>query len=444
MKIRIIAKPNQNGEVLWEDQSKVFTPVEIICQIDGKALRLFQKDWNQFISRLLTSSADLIEVKEKLLKKSISLEQIVFGNKTLPWKNPNFKEEIFLQTDPEFTAYPWEILTTNSDFFFERRNFYRGIRSNSHITEKGEAKNFLLIENPVLENLTDSVKKEGKKISDLLEDHSSIPCKRLKQDQFRLTRFWDEISSAAYLHYAGHSEKGGIPIPLENILLCEEIGRAKLPNLKIVFLNSCHSAFEGENTSGLATQFLKSGAQFVLGFLTPIETEIADKIGTEFWQSYLKYKNPRKAFYNVKNKLQLGNASEYASSIAFVCFSPEEKQKSRNWVLTLIFCILLLGLLFLFHWQKENEKKDINIDPSVLNRANEKTKTKLSERQNSLTNRISKIQDANFKKEIYEFLKEENPLLTKSEKYKIVEDVLSTDETETLKFYHFKQLSGIQ
>jgi hypothetical protein len=444
MKIRIIAKPNHDGEILWEDQGKAFTPIEMICPIDGKALELFRKDWDHFLAKLLISSPTKSEFREKLLKKSISLEQIVFGNRSLPWKNPKFKEEIFLQTDPEFTAFPWEILTTSKGFFFEKHDFYRGIRAVGHIRDQVEASNFLLIENPVLEDLKESVNKEGKRIAELFEDHETITMKRLKKDQFKLSRFWDEISYAAYLHYAGHSEKGGIPIPNENILLGEEIGRARLPNLKIVFLNSCHSAYEGQSTTGLASQFLKSGAGFVLGFLTPVETNLSEKIGTNFWKSFLKSKNPRKAYEEVKSSLQLGTVNEFASSLSFVCFSPEEKNRSKNLIFTLVLCTLLLVGLFLTHWMREqtqgiSERKDTSQLPN-----RELVKPKEKKHQNSLYERIDRMQNPRFKNKIYEFLKEENPLLDESEKVKMIEEVLSTNGNEDVKFYHFKQLTGSQ
>jgi hypothetical protein len=445
MKIRIITKPNNDGEVLWEDLKNPFSPVEIICPIEGKLIQLFQKDWEQFLARLLTSNPTKEEFREKLKKKSVSLEQIVFGNRKLPWKDPKFKGEIFLQTDPEFTAYPWEILTTNTEFFFEKPNYYRGIRSVSRITEQKKGSNFLLIENPVLPTLQDSVKSESRYIAALFEDNKLIPFRRLKSDQFKLARFWEEISEAAYLHYAGHTEKGGIPIVNEQLVLGEEIGRSKLPNLKVVFLNSCHSAYEGEHTSGLATQFLKSGAEFVFGFLSPIETKTAERIGKDFWQSYLKLGDPRKAYLQIKTSLQKGSVVDFASSLSFVCFSPEDKQRTKNALFMLMFCSLLLSTLFLFGWLSNQNDPEISKEEKKIlpNEKQEKNQNKLTvDNSIPLKSKIAQIKDTNFKKKIQSFLKEENPLLSQKDKIKILEDVFSTRGTEEVKFYHFKQLTG--
>lgn len=443
MKIRIIAKPNHQAEVLWEDFANPFQPVEIICTVEEKALQVFQKDWEQFISRIMLNSPSLNECKEKLIKKSVSLEQIVFGNRNLPWKHPKFKEEIFLQTDPEFTAYPWEILTTNGLFFFEKENFYRGIRSEIHTSEKQEGTTFLLIENPVLDNLKESVKSEGRGITEIFEDVKNQTFVRLKSEQFKLTRFWDEITSASYLHYAGHAEKGKIPLPEEGLFLGEEIGRAKLTNLKIVFLNSCHSAFEGENTSGLATQFLKSGASYVLGFLTPVETAIAEKIGTDFWLAYQKSQKPRLAYHQVKRNLRNGSVRDYISSLSFVCFSPVDKKKSKNLLLTLVICIFLLLVLFTFHWAKGTSptvpKKEEKSLPETTPR--EETQKQQLPR---LKDKIASLKDQTFKTKINDFLKEENPFLNQDEKMRILEEVFATNGTEAVKFYHFKQLTGFE
>ncbi len=443
MKIRIIAKPNQQGEVLWEDSANSFHPVEIICPIEKNTLQVFQKDWEQFLSRLMSNAPSLSECKEKLIKKSMSLEQIVFGNRDLPWKHPKFKEEIFLQTDPEFTVYPWEILTSNGLFFFEKENFYRGIRSENHTSEKREGTSFLLIENPVLETLISSVKSEGRRISEIFEDQKEQKIVRLKSEQFKLARFWDEISTASYLHYAGHAEKGKIPLPEEGLSLGEEIGRARLSNLKIVFLNSCHSAFEGENTSGLATQFLKSGASYVLGFLTPVETEIAEKIGNDFWVAYQKTHKPRLAFHKVQRSLRNGSAREYTSSLSFVCFSPEDKKTSKNMILTLLICSFLLLVLFTFHWIRGNSVPVSNSEEKSLPKT-DRSKQNHQKNQTNLKEKIASLKDQKFKTKISQFLKEENPFLDQNEKLRILEEVFATDGTEAVKFYHFKQLTGME
>ncbi len=444
MKIRIIAKPNHNGEILWEDDLKFFNPVEVICPIDGKTLNLFQKDWEQFLNRLLSSSPSISEFKDKLLKKSTSLEQMLFGNRKLPWKQQGFKDHIFLQTDPEFTAYPWEILTSNGSFFFEKKNFYRGIRSNHHLTDTKSGKTFLLVENPVLESLVESVKSEGKQISNLVEDNSKFPFLRLKSENLKISRFWDEISNAGFLHYAGHTDKGQIPFPKEEMFLGDQIGQAKLTNLQIVFLNSCHSAFEGESTSGLSSQFLKSGTKYVLDFLNPIETGVAEKIGVQFWETYFRVGNARTAFQTVKSQLQKGDVKEYASSLSFICFSPDEKKKSQALLSTLIVCSLLLLSLSLITFFNQKNKIENQAPVPQETEPNPKKWNKEDPKPTSLREKIANLKDIEFKNQIQNFLKEDNPLLDKKQKMEILEEVFSTNGNEKLQYYHFKQLTGME
>ncbi|MCZ8154613.1 MAG: CHAT domain-containing protein [Leptospira sp.] len=452
MKIRIISKPNRStksdvndAEILWEDTKNPFSPVEIICPIDGKSLQLFRKDWDHFLNRLIASNPTKQEFRDKLQKKSQSLEQIIFGNRSLPWKNSNFKSEIFLQTDPEFTSFPWEIFTTNEIFFFEYKLFYRGIRSTSRVSEISKGNAFLLIENPVLKELETSVKREGKLISEIFEDQQKIPFKRIKADQWKLTKFWEEITDSAYLHYAGHTEKEGIPIQKDDVILGEEIGRAKLSNLKVVFLNSCHSAYEGWETSGLASQFLKAGAQYVLGFLTPVETEVAEQIGKEFWTFYLKSKNPRASYLKVKENLQNADSKRLASSLSFVCFSPEQKKSKSNLIFAFVLSLLLLFCLITISYFRKSEIKSsdqfIPTD-SILPSVNSKEQN--GQTRQSILTKISEIKDPIFRSKAKSFWVEDHPFLTKEERRNILEEILNSDGNEEVKFYQFKRNTGIE
>ncbi|MDZ4727449.1 MAG: CHAT domain-containing protein [Leptospira sp.] len=451
MKIRIITKPSKagnpdipDGEIIWEDRKNSFSPVEIITALDGKKLKIFLQDWNQFYVRTMQTNLSKDELNQKLFKKSQSLEQIVFGNKELPWKTKQFKSEIFLQTDPEFTSYPWEILRTDKDFFFERPNFYRGIRSNRRFEGSALGKTFLLIQNPVLKELEQSVKKESSQISTLFEDDKSYPLRRIRPENLQLPKFWEEISEASLLHYSGHTEKTGIPFPKDDIVLGEEIGQAKLSNLNVVFLNSCHSAFEGEKTTGLASQFLNSGAKHVLGFLTPIETELAEKIGFQFWKSFKKTKNVQKSFRFTKTLLLKGNSAEILSSLSFVCFAPEEKNKFKNILFIFLFCLLLLIGLFFFEASKNRSTKLENYN--LPESKNIEKNTKINEEKPKkiiLDSRIASLKNPQFRNQIYTFLNEENPLLSKSERKQLVEEILSGDENEEMKYYHFKIETGI-
>jgi hypothetical protein len=451
MKIRIITKPRRDaeaglfdGEILWEDTKNPFSPMETILPIDGKSLKLFQKDWEQFINRLLNTNPSRIEFREKLLKKSQSLEQMIFGSTILPWKSPKFKSDIFFQTDLEFTSYAWEILTTNDQFFFEKKNFYRGIRTIGQVVEKSKGTTFLLIENPVLANLEESVKMEGRSIARLFEDNLKIPLKRIQNDQFKLARFWEEISGSAYVHYAGHTEKGGIPFPKEDLVIGDEIGRSKLSGLKILFLNSCHSAYEGENTAGLSTQFLKAGAEYVLGFLTPIETEIAERIGRDFWRNYLWTKDARKAYLYVKNSLISSDTRDFASALSFVCFAPEDKKKSRSLLFTIFLCLALLLGLFTVNYFKDTRLVPAREEPAkqaIPQKINESPNLKPS---SSLAKKIANLKNPEFRRKANLFLTEENPLLDQKEKVELLERVLSSSGNEDVKYYEFKREAGIE
>ncbi|BDA79321.1 hypothetical protein LPTSP3_g22510 [Leptospira kobayashii] len=460
MKIRILTKPSKDGnpsqfdaELFWEE--KKFRPVEVICSIDGKSLLEFQKDWERFLRQVLPSNIGKKELREKISKKANALEQIVFGKKTPPWKEIHFSEEILIQTDPEFTFFPWEILTTHKGFFYEWP-VYRGIRSEVFHFEPKSKNGFLLIENPIREDLIPSVKKEGSVIREIWKSQSKTPIKTLKPDHLKTVRFWEEISEASYLHYAGHSLPEGIPFPKENRMIGDEIGKTKLSNLKIVFLNSCYSAHESKNTTGLAANFLKAGAEFVLGFLTPVETEVAELTSKIFWTEYLKTKSAKKAFERTKFELNKSDNKYQVAELSFLCFAPLEEKKYPP-LLSAVFVTVLIGL-FLFGWNLIREKEVFPFDKREMKAVETdkventfeqtKTKTNLSPpsriSDNPLTNRINLLTDQNFQRQIKTFLKEDHPLLDSEARHRLVLEILETEISEDRKFYEFKRRSGLE
>lgn len=69
----------------------------------------------------------------------------------------------------------------------------------------------------------------------------------LKENHLTRVRLIEEIGSVKYLHYAGHTEKNGIPLGANDFLYSKEIAEHSFTNLDLVFFNSCHSSLTLSN-----------------------------------------------------------------------------------------------------------------------------------------------------------------------------------------------------
>ncbi|GBF48727.1 CHAT domain protein [Leptospira ryugenii] len=444
MIVRVLAKPSRSGEpnsfdgeLIWDDLS-LFSPVEEVHYIDGLSLWSFYEEWIRFYQKTQSIKPKREEWFNLLQKKSDTLEQILFGKKIPPWKSKNFREPIFLQSDPEFFSIPFEILKTKKAYFYEYPFFYRGIRGQAIGHSQAKPKKFLCLENPVLPNLEESVKQEAKSLSLLFEDDTRFQYKRIPKEQCKISKFWEEILSSDLIHYTGHSDINGIPFPSEGKSLQNEIGQANLSHIHCAYINSCYSAYEGAKQSGLASQFLKAGAKYVIGFLTPIETETAKEISLKFWREYLISQSISQAYRKTKDILVSDPYQNAHALLSLVFFAPETKSTNRKYVFGfLLGLLLLLGVYFL-----PKEKNELNEPKKEERPLLEEAKPKESQANLSLEKRISKVNLTKFRNALRSFLTDEHPIYSKKERIEIIEDILGSNMNEEMQFYQFKMTTG--
>ena len=443
MKLRIIAKYSRDertdGECFWEEKQENFGTVERTTQFSGKILREFQNDWTLFVERVLSQNPSKEEFLEKLGKKSDTLEQIVFG-KTLPfWRKPGFQGSIQLLIDPEFSPIPWEILRTHKGFLFQDSEYRRGIRIDTIQKENVTIENsILLVCNPVKPNLVATVNEECNILFPILE--KKLKLRILKENHLTRVRLTEEMSSVKYLHYAGHTEKKGIPLGANDFLYSMEISGHSFSNLHLVFFNSCHSSFDSTEQSGLTTSFLKAGAKEVIGFLFPVETNMAKNIGIKFWESFLKTKNSHKSLEKIRKTLYNGSAKDIITAISLVHFSTQKPitQSSRLIGITFVLLFLFFSILFL------GEKKEpIKVDnPNIVDQKNIVSKKQNVLASDPIFDRISRLKNSEFRKMAISFLKTKHELLDDSQKRELLESIFSTDNSEEKMYYEFKTRSG--
>ncbi|TGL46789.1 CHAT domain-containing protein [Leptospira kemamanensis] len=457
MKIRILSKYSDqgisDGECFWEEKQNQLGTVEKTTSFSGNLLIEFQKDWSIFVERILAQNPKKEEFWEKLDKKSDNLEQIVFGKTTPIWRTPGFVGKIQILVDPEFSPIPWEVLKTKQGYLFQDPNFKRGIRIQTNEKEMIKKSNVaLIICNPVKSNLEHTVNEECATLYPILE--KKLPLRILKQNHLTKIRFIEEMNSVKYLHYAGHTEKNGIPLFNEQFLSMNEISSRSFSHLDLVFFNSCYSSFDSKNQSGLTTSFLKAGAKEVIGFLYPVETNLAKEIGISFWKHFLDSKNAEKSLNKIRNQLLKGSGREIITAISLVQFSTTSKIGNSKRILSLVFGILSI-LFFLFLSKSSNEKQEIDTTKTMEERLEkklvqkEKTKSSLPKEtkenfrtKDPLFQKIQNLSHKEFKKQAILFLETKHALLDESHKREILESILSEDSSEEKMFYEFKTRSG--
>ncbi|MCG6153054.1 CHAT domain-containing protein [Leptospira bandrabouensis] len=446
MKLRIIAKFSRenftDGECIWEEKQDYFGNVEKTTKFSGKHLNEFLTDWALFVERVLSQKPNQEEFLEKLGKKSDNLEQIVFG-KTLPfWRKPGFLDSIQLLIDPEFSPIPWEILRTHKGFLFQDLEYSRGIRIDTiQKDHKQKTNTALLVCNPVKPNLVATVKAECNTLFPIFEKKLNL--RILTENHLTRVRLIEEISSAKYLHYAGHTEKNGIPIGPSDFFYANEIAEHSFTNLDLVFFNSCHSSFDSIEHSGITTGFLKAGVKEVIGFLFPVETNLAKEIGIKFWDTYLKNKNSRKSLAKIRKSLYNGSSNEIITAISLVHFSTNTQKPKFRQILGVISVLAALFFFIVFLGEKNEPIKLESMEDSPLPRFESKKKKKeTNSPKDDVSLQISRIKNPEFRKMTQQFLKTEHEFLDDSQKKELIESILSKNISEEKMYYEFKTRSG--
>jgi len=235
----------------------------------------FLKVWKSQESQLFHVE-DYQKIWDSLRSKQKVLQQFVFGNGSIPWNSIDDAEPIFLWIDESLSNCPWELLPWRDKFLFERPHLYR---TDGSVKQIGSNSNeFLAIQNPVLPYLSQSMEQELNELEALFYKNKKKGFRILNSPT--VAKFWEETLKTSNLHYAGHSESGKINLSDGELY----IESKQSQGLGIVFLNSCHSVLDTSESLGLARKFLQIGANCVIGFLGPIPTNVAKKIGILFWE----------------------------------------------------------------------------------------------------------------------------------------------------------------
>lgn len=364
IKIRILAKyspvsnPAQfpDAEIFIENNENIRGAVEEIRIVSGSLIKNFIKDWDAFIPRIqflkTNSPKDPSldeEIQNKLAKKSISLNSLLFQNREIFYQmeEKNSSNRILFVTDPEFASLPLEILPLNGTFIYKDVYITRQIQSERHARNRRKARGMLLISSTgkSYDVLLESVKEESSQIKEVLtrkflKNKSMI---HLYGRNLTLTRFLEELPTVSYLHYAGHSERSGIEFSGEDVLVDREIEKLGLGNLEIVFFNSCFSGFHSREVAGMAAAFLQSGAIHFVGYSQQVSTDVAKFIGVRFWEKIQKGISVDKSVFELRKEIAEKFGEGETAAFTLCHFGPEFRKDKR-----FVSRKLLISALFLF------------------------------------------------------------------------------------------------
>ncbi|MCZ8343333.1 MAG: CHAT domain-containing protein [Leptospira sp.] len=451
MIIRVIQKSSekQTGQVFWEKE-KEKNSSEIVSPFSDKLMYDFWKDWNSLLFRVLNNTPNRNEFLEKIHTKSNTFEQLLFGENNSPLKDISHKEPVYIYTDSIYANLPFEILKADGKFLFERKNFIRGIRSETQLLHKpdNKLKKFLLVSNSFDPSIESSVKEEVQTVKQVLENKFEV--KVLKDAMITELRFIEEVTRSAYIHYVGHSDSLGIPLVTNNKISSESLYKRNFSNLKIVFLNSCESASGNSFSVSLAESFFKAGCGDVIGFLNPVHSSVAKEVGVLFWNKYKKVSNPNKILYQIKKDFYQKDSLYILTAISLVHFQSRSKKESSIVPQGIVYLVVFLFgiLLLLFEKNKPIDSKmgeEIDFE-SKNTKVQERTKSKEVYKQNDtidpLRLRIRGIQSPNFQKSVLRFLEEEHPILDATQRRELLEEIFQSSENEDVLYLNFKNRVG--
>jgi hypothetical protein len=316
------ARRYPDGEISWD--SPLSKAMEETITFQGSELSSFMEDWDKFIFQ--TNVSPRKDFSEKWELKAENLRAVLFGKTELPWRDLEFSQALSFRTDPEYTNLPLEILPGSEKSLLEREAITRSIRGvqNPDLNQGKVSQNFLFLKNPIEENLIASTEREADLIESIYFDHFKNGFVLLAD--LKLAKFWEEISQARFVHYAGHTQKEGIPFPKEDSFLLNGITEKSLHSIEILFLNSCDSASENHSIPSLVRCFLQAGVQNVLGFINPVSTDHAEVAAVTFWNEYFTSKDILKSHHKAKLALlKLGEVGRI-SALSLVCFASETKR----------------------------------------------------------------------------------------------------------------------
>jgi len=217
-------------------------------------------------------------------------------------------QDLIINIDGSLVQIPWELLYDGKEFFCQRFNMGRIVKTRQRITSLGERSlgrplKMLIICDP-RGDLKDSYQ-EGMAIRDEMDKHLRLVNATLKNGKVKSRYLQEHIRYFDILHYAGHADYNPIDPSRSGWLLQDgkftSTDITKMMEMKplpaLVFSNACHSGqteewsiVEGyeEKIFSLANAFLLAGVQHYVGSFWEILDEPSSRFALEFYRFMIK------------------------------------------------------------------------------------------------------------------------------------------------------------
>ena len=311
VKVHII-KQGENAEVIVDTHGKKrFLPFESKNAVPKKLLHDFQLDWVSFYwqAQELRRNAPLSknvdrEIVASLRKKASYLTSCLIKKNEYFWER--LQEPVLFSVDAEFANLPFEVLRIGDQYLYELVPVIRQIRGKRSFEREAKKKNrqLLCVLNPDdSEELETFIQKE-KNILERFLSRQKISSQILKGKMIRPQLLLEELHAHEYVHFAGHTDKKGIPLSGEEYLPAEHIADLNLSNIKLIFMNSCYSSSQGKRYDSLSQAFVKAGVENYIGFNLPIGNTLAHFIADRFWALFQKSDDIPAILFQIRNEIK--------------------------------------------------------------------------------------------------------------------------------------------
>jgi hypothetical protein len=361
--IRIVSRDKDRVDVSWDN----IGAVELYNHTSLTILNPIKQDWRDWVNYVLhnehKNSPSQKDIRKTLLEKSKAFESVLFGGKE--WKKAEISKYIFI-TDPEWNLLPFEILPVDENYLLgEKYNVLRNIRSPIPIPDKKKGNGITLLWIQNHPKLKDSLSIEKDSLESIFNENKLSFDTILGRDNI-LNKIWVSLNSCEFVHFAGHSEKEGIYISENKILIPSEWEGIDLSNISLAFFNTCFSGIDSSLEEGLGRTLLKIGVRELVGFSHLVNTQKAIQFAIEFWKLFLNSRNSEYSVLQTRQILHSKFGENDITHLLFVHYSGKKTEEIKSNKLGKYFIVPLfvLGLITAGFYKVQVQKTEIIINKS--------------------------------------------------------------------------------
>lgn len=311
------------------------------------------------------------EFEKGIMRKGLVFTKLLFGglDATEGMFSASMVDPIVFSVDREYGHLPFEILSDGNVFLCDLRPVLRSMRIENANPQKHStrpwlrrSKLFLPIAATDTPDVMRSAIAERDQLIRLVQRRRRI-LKVQAPDvvQLRLSTLLENMLTADFMHFAGHSSEFEIPLAGGEFLVPDDITKLKLQNLDLVFLNSCQSAKQSrrESHETFATAFIAAGARHFIGYGLPVSNGASEIVSLAFWKNIHDGDLPHEALFKARQALQ--RQSQFAPYRfllqEFGNIEIEQEKTTKTKYSMIAFAVFALCLVPIFWWQQSSHKK---------------------------------------------------------------------------------------